>query len=426
MTGRAKASPARGEVKRPALIRVEPYTARVKRGPREDGRWYWQVRFQQGSTVTNAYSAWATRDELREDIAKRIASGSMPATGPAEASTEPESHIAETVRDLLEFWIGHQEDRLKAKEIASRSMATYRCTAKRIADFIGELACRQVAQSTMSLLKERAGSEAHPQTLHHLCVTFNSAWTWGVRVGLVPSITLRTPQLPRIPRERRRVATMDEFWAAVDVTPMGWPKTMLMILGLTGCRTLEAARLRWSDFNAEPGSLRVGPHPDVGNDGGKHPRTIMIPEVLVTYLQEWRAQARPRSENATISGQRSRFTQLIWHRRIPWDEAGVEPLTGYDFRRMMSEAYMRAGVDPAVYETQMGHSYLLALRRYRQFSEQASLDALAAAGIGRRSDGSSDTGVGPKVGPKVGQEGPKNGKSGAGGGPAAKRGRLSR
>lgn len=59
-------------VKRPKSITMGRVKARVQRGPRADGRWYWKADRQAGPTRETVWCGWGAVDEAEKAIRKAL------------------------------------------------------------------------------------------------------------------------------------------------------------------------------------------------------------------------------------------------------------------------------------------------------------------------------------------------------------------
>ena len=67
--------------------------------------------------------------------------------------------------------------------------------------------------------------------------------------------------------------------------------------------------------------------------------------------------------------------------------AGVPRFSPNGLRRAATDAYARAGVDPAVAAAQSGHSIQVMMKHYRQVTKEDQRDAVERCGLGVIPDG---------------------------------------
>lgn len=349
--------------------------------------WYWRVRrYEDHRRSPQVTAFWATPAEAARRLVELLAAGAGEPTPETVAAVAAEAAPVRprTVREALGFWVGHQAARHEAKDIADASLAAARANARMIAEAIGDRPVTDAGGPLVADLALKLGATYSPQTVKIGVTTAIRALTWCMENNLVPEQQIRRPRTRRPEAHPKTVARWSDFWAAEAATPIGPTWVMLCMVGLTGCRPMEAARARWGDLTLSdapdvPSTLRIGAHADMRNDGGKHPRTLALHPELATRLRRWRDVVGARPARETLTGQ-SPHTAKSWHLRVGWQALGLPAsMSGYDFRRLMSLTLMAQGVDPKVYEGLMGHSYALGLAIYRQHDQASQQAALVGA-----------------------------------------------
>lgn len=124
---------------RPAPIRLGTVSCTVVRGPRPDGRWYWRAR---SGEVTH-WTGWATVPEAEVAVAQLVSGhGATPAD-------------VGTVRDLLAYWLGEQEERAASGELAPASLATMTSAARSLVAGLGPVRLEGVTAETLERYRDR-------------------------------------------------------------------------------------------------------------------------------------------------------------------------------------------------------------------------------------------------------------------------------
>lgn len=341
--------------KRPATIRIDPYSVRVIRGPREDGRWYWRARKFAGGTEETGWTGWGTVQEARETVAGLV-TGKV-AKGPDTAST---------IKDLLEFWLGSQSERT---DLSPLSVQARRYHAKHLAEIIGAVRLEAVTRATLERhASQRSRQGAASRTVALELSALQSAWIWGREVGLHEGRDL--PRL-RMKVERRRNTPAPTGAALKDLVSAlnGWKRLAVLLLEGTGCRMGEIAGLTWENVCLEPGmeSITV-----VGKTGR---REVPISGQLADELEKARHPG-PRVLPVAVS---SVGPQL--HRALK--ALGGPKIAPQGIRRAAVGALYRGGADVGTAASILGHSPTTALKYYREVSEGDRRTAMLQAGMGR-------------------------------------------
>lgn len=378
--------PKVGALRVPAPIKLGALSATVltAREPRVTAagtEWYWRVRrYESPSRSPQVAALWATVEGVSRRLVELLAGGAGEAAAPAEAAQAGPKKPT-TVREALGFWKGHQADLCDKKLLAPHTLSSISTALSALARVIGDRPVSGVTPKIMEDLSTLLLATYARSSARMMMTKFLQAWRWCEAAELVPPVRLIMPTVrQRGEPEPRRVATWAEFWTVERATPMGWVWVMLVIQGLTGCRTMEAARVRWSDLRLSndpdrPSTLRIGAHEDVGNDGGKHPRLLVLHPELVTRLKAWRDACHPMRLEMPICGVRPP-TAKRWHTLIDWSAVGVEPFSGYALRRLMVRSIVDATTDPRAHRSLLGHDRAVGESTYLQRHEGRALRAL--------------------------------------------------
>ena len=102
------------KTRKPAPFGVGRVRVRPIRGPDEADRWYWRAELTEEGCKRTIWTGWGSEEEAVRALAAIV----------AEGRTEPAARSeAETVRDLLEFWLGSFESR---EDLCSRTIGLAR------------------------------------------------------------------------------------------------------------------------------------------------------------------------------------------------------------------------------------------------------------------------------------------------------------
>ena len=341
--------------KRPATIRIDPYSTRVVRGPRADGRWYWRAEKWEGGAAETGWTGWATPQEARETVAGLVA-GKAP-KGPDTAGT---------IKDLLEYWLGSQAERA---DLSPKSVQARRYHAKHLAETVGAVRLEGASRATLERhANQRSRQGAAPRTIFLEVGALQSAWKWGREVGLHPH-----PDLPgiRIKLQRRRDTPSPSAATLQDAITLlsGWKRLAVLLLEGTGCRLGEIAGLTWENVCFVPGREAIVVEGKTGR------REVPISGQLAAELDKSR-HSGPRVLPVAVA---SVGPQL--HRALR--AIGGPKIAPQGIRRAAVGALYRGGADVGTAASILGHSPTTALKYYREVSEGDRRAAMLQAGMGR-------------------------------------------
>lgn len=368
--------------RRPKPFSVGTVRVRVIRGPhKEDGqRWYFRAERYEGTDGRTVWTGWGTVAEVMRAVAALVAEGQEI----APRAARPRDTLCETIRDLLEFWIGEQETRSESHEIRPGTLKSRRGSARHLTRLIGDVHVDRITSHTLETYKDRRLREGTATSSVAVEIeAFLMAWSWGAERGLNPKEPLRRPTIKQTPVMDKYTPTVQEFRDVLDALPVGrtgpWAANALRVIGYTGARPGEIAALTWGDIDFTKCEIRI---PASGKTGR---RTVAVPPELMEHLEAYRGDREPapteRVWPITAGSFRAWLPKLVAEAcdavKCPrWSPKGL--------RRMMADQYRRAGVDVATYMAQMGHSIRIALRDYQQATRADQHRAAALINLGDR------------------------------------------
>lgn len=360
-------------MKRPKPFAVGSVRVRVHSGPREDGAWRWRADRQGPKGRESVWSGWGTRAEAEAAVLQAM-------TGRGKLH---EAIVGlETVRDLLEVWLpaAARRDRSDhtarartgaAMRIARASLGDVRLTDLGYPDFEEYDIAYDGATSTLGLDLR--------------CL--RAAWTWGrrQRPPLVEDRDLPSYQIHHDGGAYSRYTPSPAEVAdvlAVLRDRCEWAWRACYLLWATGCRPGEIATLTWADVRG--GLLTVR-----GKTGA---RTVPMHPVVAAEVASWRVgpqllrQGRPTETpwpDSVVGCRAATVTSRLhdWLREVTAD-LDLPRWSPYGLRRSAVQRLYARGQDPSVAATLLGHSPAVALRHYRQVSDDEMRAAVEAAGMG--------------------------------------------
>lgn len=354
---------------RPKPFSVGRVRVRVKRGPRDDGRWYWRAdRAEPGGTRRDLWVGWGTRDEVEEAVVVHLAQHD-----PDAAYDEAD---VETVGDLLDVWAASHLARV---DIAEQTRRSARVTVRRIVDSttrIVRVKLERVDRGTLERYRDaelRMGRSSF--TVRKDLVVISQAWRWGREIGIVPMRDL--PSI-RIQREHRTTSTYTPTRAEVArlIDAMShrqpWVRKAMLLLSVTGARIGEIASLTWGQVALDCGSLLL-----TGKTG---PRRVPLHPSVQAVVAEWDREEHDRSVLGVA------YQTVTTHLGIYLGEAsaelGLDKVTPNGIRRSVTDLLLRTRQGADREAALLGHSPETALRHYRQVTSEELQATVIEAGLG--------------------------------------------
>lgn len=362
--------------KRPAAFRVgKTCGLSVVRGPdpADPTRWYWRCR-RKGDPSTY-WSGWGTAAEAEAAVVQLLAGG-------GRRGAEPEAETIDTVKDLLEVWLG--DSQLERSDIGANRKRGLRSNCRLISRLIGPVVLERVDAGTLERLRNAMAAAGYaPGTQKIVIESFLGAWRWGQDRGYCDPRRLTMPRIERraLPRAQ---PTWEDFWWAVEAsrhptqprakaglpTPAlhqlpAWVTMILEIIGLSGARIGEVAALDKADLRLQGSDAGIwfGRHPEASKTGERY---TLIPPDLVERIEAWlesgQAGPGPRLYPVTFSSARAGVQRAMLE--LPWGPG--KRFTARDVRNLVVDTYYDEQRDPSVEARQLGHSPQQALESYRR------------------------------------------------------------
>lgn len=367
-------------MKRPQ-VKFGKNEAKAIKGPRADGRFYWQARRFVGGEqrYTTAALGWLTEDEAITELATRIAQGGIE---PLPVRVPPSRR---TVADLLALYMGA---RLKAADLSPDTKRNNQTACNRLTDAVGTVVIDQVTLEVLEGYRDQALRKSASSTVRFDLRVMRQAWTWGTTRGLLEASWPKVRVLDRGDARPKLVAELEDV-EAVELAlqarwPDGWPWRCFHLLAVTGARISEIAKLQVGAVDVGRAELRIrGKHTP-----GKPPVRIfpLLPDTIV-MLEEW-IEGSPAKAPLWGPSWKSVANSLRAD-HIPKAElaAKVGHITPYALRRAAVRAFLRRGVPIKVAAELLGHTPERMLRDYELATESDLRDAVELARPGRRAAG---------------------------------------
>lgn len=354
--------------RRPRPIHADPLTARVARGPRPDGRWYWRAdRAVGGGDRVTVWCGWGTVEEIQRRLGASVAAGEIHRPAPA-----PRTSTAPTVRDLLEVWCGGQQQRA---DISPASIDCYLVAARRlVADELGDALLTDVRRGAVEGYRDRQLRQRRAAATVRLDLTIlGTAWRWAMEEGWIARALPRVRVVSRLTRLRYTPSRAEI--GALAGQAEGWQQVALRLLAATGCRVGEVAGLRWEQVDLPGARLTVS--------GKTGERVVPLGAGVVAMLREWRLQ-QP-GDRVWPGATAAQGLRMVLRRGCR--ELGIAHVSPHGLRRAAVDALYQSGADVGAAAQILGHSAATALRHYRRASAADLVRAVERAGLGDVDDG---------------------------------------
>lgn len=369
------------EKSKPKKIEINGIHARVIRGPRPDGSWYWQAqRYTDGSSST-VWSGWATRDDAQLRLADLVRGVDV-----VEEQEEHEEERCDTIKDLLELFLKSYRQR---QDLSPATVATAKRRAKLVVSYIGSVHVERIGIAQLEDFRDRyfatkgrkADTKAASTVFQGAITVLISAWRWGRARKHVPATDLPRP---RFSVERATPAVTpesDDLWRVLDALPSvaprsPWVHLFGLLLAGTGARPGGIASLTWESIDFQRQII------EINDKTGR--RSVPVADDLLDALRTYQPSEELRTGRVLPVAPRTAIDTFgyAWHKAC--ESAGVPDCEPYAIRRAACDALYRSGVDVGTAAAVLGHSPTVALAHYRRATEADKRKAMALAGLGSR------------------------------------------
>ena len=358
---------------RPTPVGLPGIRARVVRGPREDGRWYWRIERSSTADKSVLECVWATSAEASKRVAELLAAGGARPEPAAAAELS-------TVDELLGAYIAHLED--TRPDLAASTLVSYRHRRRQIwRAGLGDIRLVRIHAADVDTMRASLLRRHAPQTVLGQLVHLASAWRWARREGLVPDRDFAVPKI-KVPIRLRHTPSAAEIEAVLGELEHPWERLAVQLLWSTGCRIGEVAALTWSQIDLGRGELAVA--------GKTGPRRIPLGASAMQALREARIASAGAARLLSVTEGTCR-RQLAVSIERACTALGQTVWTPHALRRAAVDALARSGVDVATAAALLGHSPLVMLRHYRQVSPDDLRAAVERARLGGPGSGRGRT-----------------------------------
>ena len=331
------------------------------------------------------WTGWATPEEADQAVASLVA---------RDALDEPQvQDRAETIRDLLELYQGRQQAR---QDLSEATVHASLGAGRRLARGIGEVRTDRLDVTVLERYRDQQarGGVAGATIALDLRV-LRAGWAWARQVGLVPDRSLPQIRVLQTPIPRH-VPTREQLVAVVGAL-RGWTRIAILLIAATGCRRGEACALTWQSLDLEAGEL-------VFPQGKTGARPVPLAPPIVVELRALRAM------QSMLPGEDDRriwpVSETTFHTSLGRSLAqacaavGVPRVVPKALRRAAVDALYRSGADVAAAASMLGHSPEVALRHYREVTQDDRRRAMELARLGYLEPGSVVELQGRRRGPR--------------------------
>jgi len=354
--------------RKPAAFSVGRVRVRAHRPPlaSDPHRWSWQAFEGRSGHV---WSGRGTRDEAEAAVLAVL----VGRRGGDDVRLDQDC-IAQTVADVLAYYLGDCQERVEAGQLKSSTLLNYKSQRARIRAGLGKiLVVRLTARDLERWTRTRLRQGDAPLTVRTDLGTLRAACSWAGSVGVCEPVDLNWPRIegrrvrPKPTPTREQVRSV---WAELA----RWPSEQdaFLFLASTGARQGELNALSWADVDLKAKTVELH-----GKTGA---RLVPVEGDCLSMLRRRRMAAK--GEDA-VFGSRARGVTLC-QRKLPGAcaRAEVPRLTPHALRRFVSSELIERGTDPRTYEAIMGHTLQVGLRDYAESRAETRRGAVEAAGLG--------------------------------------------
>ena len=333
---------------------------RPKRGP-HDGRLYWRVESRSGSKLVHHHSRWMSRSEIKDLLLQMVASGEI------DTLHEPSDTEVQTVRSLLEHWVGFQMERGES-DVTSSWKKNCHNSARRLVKVMGTKPLALVTDADLLQYRTRRLKEGGAsRTVHQDIKMWRSAWQWGQMHGFCPDRKAPTVKVNVEDVREKPIPTVSDVHQVLDALTrrrVAWPYLATLIALHTGARTGEIANLTWRDVDFENSRIRFVTRKNKTDKS----RYRMVSEEVMASIQRHGA---PGKAQDGIFGVTSKMVTANWSQKYlksACEAAGVLPFTPYGLRRLSIQMDARNGINMGHTAKRHGNSVGVIAAHYQQFN----------------------------------------------------------
>ncbi len=340
-------------------------------GRRADGRWWarYTTHTQDGQAIRRVCYG-RTRREVEDKLIELLRDRNL-ALVAARRGRGP------TVGEYAERWL------------ATRAAGLRPATAKRYAELIRQHVVPALGRVPLSrleitrvndMLAAKLAAGLAPRTVHHIRAVLRTMLNAALREGLTQRNVAALADPPRVPVTERVTLTQEQAKRLVEVARRDRDGALWVLALTTGARQGELLALRWSDYEPDPGTLRIehslhrvnGELVLAETKTARSRRTVVLPGAARDALARQRsAQAADqlRAGRAWANGPGLIFTTptgrprdgtVVSHQfRVRCQALGLPSMTFHDLRHSAASLLAVAGVQPRDVQAQLGHSNVL-------------------------------------------------------------------
>jgi integrase len=368
--------------KKPDRITLDGVSATVVTGRVDElGRAYWRARGPSPQRLT-LWTGWATREEVVAVVADLVQKGRHKSSPSSGGSAGP----VRTTGELLRRWLGHQERRHAAGELADMSLKNYRRAVAHWLAVLDELAPAAISRARVEDVATSWRAAGVSARSCRLAVdVLATAWRWGEDRELVSRLDFSRLQLAEARDDEHVYAaytpTRSEADEVIAAVPPGRDQNLIRLLAWTGARVGEVGALTVGSVDLELGILSIsGRDRARGRRGKVATRRWPIGgelEVLLRRLVEGRGRDEPLlvdlPTNVSTLARHLLLTACAF--------AEVPRFTAHGLRRLVTMELLEEG-DAKSVSLLTGHSVAVLLRDYVRPRAESLRDLVARAGVG--------------------------------------------
>jgi integrase len=319
-------------------------------------RWFVQYRTRSGETRKHALGdpSITSFTQARREAGKLLSSAKL---GGDPAGEVKQSRAAITFSGLVDQFLARQRKRMRP-----RSFAELRRHLEADAKVLLTKKAEAVTQRDVVALLQTV-TERGPVLANRVRSSISSAYSWGMKAGLVGSNPVAATFKPAEERARDRVLSDDELALIWRCTSAGTDHDHIVrLLMLTGARREEIAGMGWSEIMLRVDETACWVLPGERSKN-RRAHELVLPQMIMSLLPVPRLEKNGSRRDLIFGEGKGPFSgwsqcKIRLDKRIAAANSGepIVPWVLHDLRRTFVTRLNDLGVEPHIIEALVNHA----------------------------------------------------------------------